>query len=170
MLPAEYYEATVLKERVTRPCEALHFHNSTCVDLLYPPLPAATRVTAGDGTIAEVDENGDEQPLGQVRFNFTCNKFVPFEVPVEVLPALVGTAVYIKAENRSRKVVVNLEVGDPDLFRFRIAIQVPKEDSYLLLLEYHNAEKDYVPVDVTVSQKERVLMQGKVAINHCPYA
>jgi hypothetical protein len=67
-------------------------------------------------------------------------------------------------------VVVNLEVGDPDLFRFRIAIQVPKEDSYLLLLEYHNAEKDYVPVDVTVSQKERVLMQGKVAINHCPYA
>lgn len=43
MLPSEYYEGTVLKERIFEPCQAHDSQNTTCFDLLYPPLPIASR-------------------------------------------------------------------------------------------------------------------------------
>ncbi|PIO66038.1 hypothetical protein TELCIR_12263 [Teladorsagia circumcincta] len=43
VLPAEYYLGTILKERAAPPYEANNAHNSTCVDLMYPPMAIAAR-------------------------------------------------------------------------------------------------------------------------------
>lgn len=59
MLPSEYYEGTELKERVFEPCQTVNLQNSTCVDLLYPPLPVASRVDAAEkAAIMEEKKDG----------------------------------------------------------------------------------------------------------------
>ncbi|KAK6031034.1 hypothetical protein OSTOST_02822 [Ostertagia ostertagi] len=50
VLPAEYYLGTILKERAAPPCEANNAHNSTCVDLLYPPMAIAARADITEAT------------------------------------------------------------------------------------------------------------------------
>lgn len=92
MLPQEYYEGSILKERLPSPCEALNQHNTTCLDLLYPPIDvAAHRVDPTDGMpFLEVYEDGTEEELQKV--------------PEEVLPAIIGTAAFVRSDNRSRMV------------------------------------------------------------------
>ncbi|VDM41094.1 unnamed protein product [Toxocara canis] len=143
LLPSEYYEGSLLMERVTEPCQAQSAHNSTCVDLLYPPLPVASRVDVSeDRTINEIAEDGSETVLDKV--------------PIEILPAVIGPAAFVRADNRSRQV--------------RIELDVSETDDYLLVLEYHNLEKTEYPLKTEVRQKDIAAIKGVAIIHHCPHA
>ncbi|KIH44143.1 hypothetical protein ANCDUO_25841, partial [Ancylostoma duodenale] len=65
VLPSEYYLGTVLKEREALPCEAHTAHNTTCVDLLYPPMAIAARsdVTEQKDKFKEVKIDGTTTDL-----------------------------------------------------------------------------------------------------------
>ncbi|KAK6049530.1 hypothetical protein COOONC_12966, partial [Cooperia oncophora] len=69
VLPAEYYQGTILKERAAPPCEANNAHNSTCVDLLYPPMAIAARADVNEktDTFKEVQIDGTTVDLKPVR-------------------------------------------------------------------------------------------------------
>uniref|UniRef100_A0A914S9Z1 Laminin EGF-like domain-containing protein n=1 Tax=Parascaris equorum TaxID=6256 RepID=A0A914S9Z1_PAREQ len=98
LLPSEYYEGSLLKERVTEPCHAHSTENVTCVDLLYPPLPVAARFDVNeDRTVNEISEDGAEAALEKV--------------PIEMLPAVIGPAAFVRADNRSREVRIELDVS-----------------------------------------------------------
>uniref|UniRef100_A0A915BZ56 Laminin-like protein epi-1 n=1 Tax=Parascaris univalens TaxID=6257 RepID=A0A915BZ56_PARUN len=143
LLPSEYYEGSLLKERVTEPCHAHSTENVTCVDLLYPPLPVAARFDVNeDRTVNEISEDGAEAALEKV--------------PIEMLPAVIGPAAFVRADNRSREV--------------RIELDVSETGDYVLLLEYHNLEKVEYPLQVKMEQNGATILSGLASIRHCPYA
>ncbi|VDK44418.1 unnamed protein product [Anisakis simplex] len=143
LLPSEYYEGSLLKERITEPCEANNTQNSTCIDLLYPPLPVASRFDVNDDrTVNEIAEDGSETILEKV--------------PVEVSPAAIGSAVFVRADNRSRQVQMKLDV--------------PEKGDYVVVTEYHNLEKTEQPVEIKINQNNSTILNGIVSIHYCPYA
>ncbi|KAH7701646.1 laminin alpha [Aphelenchoides avenae] len=52
----------------------------------------------------------------------------------------------------------------------QVEIEVPEDDMYHLLVEYHHLNNVSVPVKVRVEQGDVVAAEGTVLINHCPYA
>ncbi|TMS36985.1 hypothetical protein L596_004022 [Steinernema carpocapsae] len=145
LVPREYYEGSLLHERVTEPCLAVNSDHTTCVDMLYPPLPASARADVTDpekNSINLVDADGNKVPLDKV--------------PIEVIPVIIGPAAAIQAGNDSRTIQVDLEV--------------PENGEYYLVTEYHNPHKTDFSIPVEVRQSEEIVAQGNVAIYNCPYA
>ncbi|VDM96599.1 unnamed protein product [Thelazia callipaeda] len=143
LLPSEYYEGTVLKERVFEPCHALDSHNTTCFDMLYPPFPFTSRADiTGYGSFMQKQKNGSMSLL---------EKISEMKLPVNV-----GHAGLIRADDEDREIYIYLEV--------------PEDDDYLILLEYHNANVKTIPLIVQAQQNGRLLMNGTVVLKNCPYS
>ncbi|ULT96990.1 hypothetical protein L3Y34_005063 [Caenorhabditis briggsae] len=145
VLPAEYYEGSALRQRAPQPCLSHSTKNTTCVDLIYPPIPASSRVF--------VD-------MEKVPFNYVNEdgSLTPLElVPVEILPSeITGPAGFIRADENPRTVEAKLDV--------------PETGEYVVVIEYHNREETDGNVGVGVSQGYKDVMNGNVVIHHCPYA
>ncbi|VBB28863.1 unnamed protein product [Acanthocheilonema viteae] len=140
LLPSEYYEGTVLKERIFEPCKAFDSQNTICFDSLYPPLPLASRAdVTKHGFIME--EQNDSSTV-QVE-----------KIPIKNLP---GDAAFVRADNENRKI--------------RISLKVPEDDYYILLLEYYNADLKTIPLTLEVRQYDQLLMRGIITLKHCPYS
>uniref|UniRef100_A0A7E4ULG0 Laminin subunit alpha-1 n=1 Tax=Panagrellus redivivus TaxID=6233 RepID=A0A7E4ULG0_PANRE len=143
LLPAEYYNAPLLSETVSQPCLAKQDPGELCIDLLYPPLPAATRVDAtSPDNFKQVDIDGNESELPNVS--------------VDDLPETIGQALQVESDNTSKIIRVNLTV--------------PEDGNYHVVLEYYNLEQYNSPLRTQVFQGEEVVGTGNVVINHCPYA
>ncbi|VDK75274.1 unnamed protein product [Litomosoides sigmodontis] len=144
LLPSEYYEGTALKERIFEPCKALDSHNTTCLHSLYPPLPTASRT--------EVIEHG---PIMKQQNNGSTTIQVE-KIPIENLGAIVGEAVFVRADNESR--------------RTRMSLKVPEDGHYIFLLEYYNLEPETIPLSLEVRQNDQLLLRENITLKHCPYS
>ena len=141
-MPAEYYEAPLLKETVHRPCLASQDPEELCIDLLYPPLPIAERTDAGKPHLfQEIDSDGNEKQLT--------------DMSVEDLPESTGQAMLVQSDNSSKIV--------------KIKLNVPEDGTYYVILEYFNLEAYNAPLKVQIEQGENTAAVGTVVINHCPY-
>ncbi|OZC11109.1 laminin EGF-like protein [Onchocerca flexuosa] len=69
LLPSEYYEGTMLKERIFEPCQAFDSQNVTCLDLLYPPLPIASRADVTENLLI-MEEQNDNSTLKVEKVKF----------------------------------------------------------------------------------------------------
>ena len=142
-MPAEYYEAPLLKETVHRPCLATQDPEELCIDLLYPPLPTAQRIDAGSPHVfQEVDSDGNEKQLN--------------DMSVEDLPENIGQAILVESENTSKII--------------KIKLNIPEDGTYYAVFEYFNLESYNSPLKVQIEQGENTAAIGTVVINHCPYA
>ncbi|VDO27999.1 unnamed protein product [Haemonchus placei] len=144
VLPAEYYLGTILKERAAPPCEANNAHNSTCVDLLYPPMAIAARVdvTENTDTFKEVKMDGTTSDLSMV--------------PIELLPEIIGPASYVQTGDEGKVIETKIEV--------------PEDYDYAVVVEYHNHRRSRLPVAVEVDQEGNVKLNGTITIHNCPFA
>ncbi|XGW07796.1 hypothetical protein V3C99_010722 [Haemonchus contortus] len=144
VLPAEYYLGTILKERAAPPCEANNAHNSTCVDLLYPPMAIAARadVTENTDTFKEVKMDGTTTDLSMV--------------PIELLPEIIGPASYVQTGDEGKVIETKIEV--------------PEDYDYAVVVEYHNHRRSRLPVAVEVDQEGTVKLNGTITIHNCPFA
>ncbi|GMR41651.1 hypothetical protein PMAYCL1PPCAC_11846, partial [Pristionchus mayeri] len=144
ILPSQYYEGTNLVSTHNKACEAGTKDGEACLDLLYPPLPNVARA--------------DVTREGLVPFDITDGEGqrVPLEmVPVEQVRHDIGPAAFVRADNISRTV--------------NAKIDVPEDDDYVILLEYHNREKTDLPLGVNISQ-ENTTHSGECTIHYCPYS
>ncbi|CAI2351123.1 unnamed protein product [Caenorhabditis sp. 36 PRJEB53466] len=145
IIPAEYYEGQALRQRAPQPCLSHSTKNTTCVDLIYPPLPSTGRLFVDMDKVPfnYVNEDGSTTPLEHV--------------PVEILPSeITGPAAFVRADNNSRVVEAKVDV--------------PESGEYVVVLEYHNREETDGNVGVGVSQNGKEVLNGKIVIHHCPYA
>ncbi|CAJ0953978.1 unnamed protein product, partial [Mesorhabditis belari] len=148
ILPQEYYEGTVLKERLPAPCRALTIQNTTCLDLLYPPVDIdVTRVDVENGMpfreVIDEENGGEEKELEKM--------------PAELLPAeLVGQAAHVKKSDKSRMIKAKLDV--------------PEDGDYVVLIEYHNHEETNLPLQVEIVQEGKTKLDGTAIIQHCPFS
>uniref|UniRef100_A0A915EU80 Laminin subunit alpha n=1 Tax=Ditylenchus dipsaci TaxID=166011 RepID=A0A915EU80_9BILA len=133
----------LLSERIQSPCSTNSPSNESCVELLYPPLPSISKVDASDPSVfQETDSKGQEATLQHV--------------PDSQLPLHVGQAVMVHTDpDRSKEI--------------RVELEVPEDDIYYLLVEYHNLEEVSVPVKVRIEQDDNQAAEGILLINHCPY-
>ncbi|KAK0397427.1 hypothetical protein QR680_002123 [Steinernema hermaphroditum] len=145
LIPREFYEGSLLHERVTEPCLAVGSENTSCVDMLYPPLPHAARADVTDP---------EQKPIYQI--NADGNKMPLDNVPIEIIPAIIGPAVAIRAGNDSRTIQMDLEA--------------PEDGEYYLVVEYHNKDKTDFSIPFEVRQQEEIIAQGDIGIHHCPYS
>lgn len=78
-------------------------------------------------------------------------------MPTNELPAIIGQAVSIPPEERSRTVEVKLDV--------------PSDGEYYLVFEYHNPSNLSLPLRARAEQGETSvpLSDGMVFVSHCPY-
>ncbi|KAM3726093.1 Laminin-like protein [Dirofilaria immitis] len=142
LLPSEYYEGTVLKEHIFEPCLALDSQNTTCFDLLYPPLPIASR--------ADITEHG--LIMGKENDNST----------LQVKKILIGNLPVIVRETTFVWV-------DGEGYKMHISLKVPEDDYYVVLLEYYNSEPKIIPLNLEVKQYGQLLMKESIILKHCPY-
>ncbi|EGT43369.1 hypothetical protein CAEBREN_17090 [Caenorhabditis brenneri] len=145
VLPAEYYEGTALRQRPPQPCLSHSSKNTTCADLIYPPIPSVARlfVDMEKAPFNYVNEDGTTTPLELV--------------PVEILPSeITGPAGFVRADENPRTVEGKLDV--------------PETGEYVIVIEYHNREETDGNVGIEVSQNGNVVTKGNVVIHHCPYA
>uniref|UniRef100_A0A1I7XHB3 Laminin EGF-like domain-containing protein n=1 Tax=Heterorhabditis bacteriophora TaxID=37862 RepID=A0A1I7XHB3_HETBA len=143
VLPAEYYEGSALKEHTSPPCEAHLSHNSTCTDLLYPPLTTAARAEASETTsFREVNFDGTTTDLQRV--------------PIEILPEIIGPAAFVRADNNKRII--------------EAIIDIPDNDEYCFVVEHHSLKKHGQPIVIEISQDTDVKLNGSILVHYCPYA
>lgn len=76
-------------------------------------------------------------------------------MPDTILPESVGRAALVRTDAEHSKEI-------------RVALEVPADDTYYLLVEYFNLERISVPVKVRVEQADTVA-EGLLLVNHCPY-
>lgn len=145
LLPGEYYSASSLKGHIHQPCNATENPDLPCIDLLYPPLQIASRMDASSNLndFQTYDEEGAIRKLSRV--------------PSNDLPAIVGQAASIPAEDRTRTVEVKLDV--------------PSDGEYYLVLEHHNPSNISLPLRVRAEQGESAvpLSDAVVFVSYCPY-
>ncbi|KAI1731321.1 laminin EGF domain-containing protein [Ditylenchus destructor] len=92
LVPAEYYTGSTLSERIYEPCHAIQDSDKPCIELLYPPLPAASRIDAVE-----------------------LNRFT--EVPDTLLPDNVAKAALVKTDpDSSKEIRVDIDVPDDDFY------------------------------------------------------
>ncbi|EYC06964.1 hypothetical protein Y032_0073g800 [Ancylostoma ceylanicum] len=144
VLPSEYYLGTVLKEREALPCEAHTAHNTTCVDLLYPPMAVAAR--------SDVTEHKDA--FKEVKIDGTTTELKM--VPVEILPEIIGPAAYAQAGEEKKVIETNIDV--------------PEDFDYTIVVEYHNPDEYQVPITTEVLQDGNEKLNGSITVHHCPFA
>ncbi|CAI5448656.1 unnamed protein product [Caenorhabditis angaria] len=144
VLPIDYYDGQILKQRAPQPCVVNNPSNVTCIDSIYPPLPKADRIFADTENMPfnYVNEDGSTTPLELV--------------PIEILPHKVtGPAAFVRTDNSSR--VIEGKVN------------VPEDGEYVVIIEYHNREKDNQRVGVEVLQNGELAINGSAIIHNCPY-
>lgn len=145
VLPAEYYEGQALRQRAPHPCLSHSTKNTTCVDLIYPPIPSSSRVFV----------DMEKVPFNYANEDGTTTALE--HVPVEILPSeITGPAAFVRADDNSRVVQAELNV--------------PETGEYVVVLEYHNREETDGNVGVGLIQNDKEVFNGNVVIHHCPYA
>uniref|UniRef100_A0A8R1I6V3 Laminin-like protein epi-1 n=2 Tax=Caenorhabditis japonica TaxID=281687 RepID=A0A8R1I6V3_CAEJA len=146
VIPSEYYEGQALRQRPPTPCLSHSTKNTTCVDLIYPPIPSSSARVFVD--------------MENVPFNYIAEdgSITPLEhVPVEILPSeITGPAAFVRADENSRVVEAKIDV--------------PESGEYVVVIEYHNREETDGNVGVGVNQNDKEILNGNVVIHHCPYA
>lgn len=143
LLPSEYYDASILSEKVYKPCLAKQDQDELCVDLLYPPLPNAQRIDSSNlENFQNVDKNGNKEQMAIMS--------------VDDLPETIGQAMLVDTGNSTK----NIEIEIP----------IPEDGTYYAVLEYYNPEPFNAPLKVKVIQGESTAADGVVALNFCPYA
>ncbi|VDP12271.1 unnamed protein product [Onchocerca flexuosa] len=98
LLPSEYYEGTMLKERIFEPCQAFDSQNVTCLDLLYPPLPIASRADVTENLLI-MEEQNDNSTL-----------------KVEKIPAVIGEGAFMRIGSENHKIRISLKVPEDDYY------------------------------------------------------
>ncbi|CAI4221509.1 unnamed protein product [Auanema sp. JU1783] len=143
VLPAEYYTGAIMKERAHPACHSDSIPNSTCVNLMYPPIPSSARadVSAQKNTFKYVNYDGSTTDIELE--------------PIEILPEIIGPAAYIQAGE------------DPKVIEARINIE--EGDDYVIVVEYHNGDKTSFPVVLDIAQDGLTRFNGSVKIQHCPF-
>ncbi|CAJ0584396.1 unnamed protein product, partial [Mesorhabditis spiculigera] len=149
IIPQEYYEGTILKERLPDPCQAFSIHNTTCLDLLYPPLDAAVSRIEGDSNNMPFIEVYDEEDAKEER---------PLEImAADLLPEkIVGTAAHVKKADKNRMIKAKLDV--------------PEDGDYVVVVEYHNTKETNLPLQLEIVQDGKTKLDGTAIIQHCPFS
>ncbi|VDO15754.1 unnamed protein product [Brugia timori] len=142
LLPSEYYEGTVLKERIFEPCQVTGSQNTTCLELLYPPLPTMSRANIIEyGPITEEQNDSSTQRVEKIL--------------IENLFTSTNEAAFVQTNNESRKI--------------RISLKVPENNYYILLMEYYNADSA-ISLGLEMRQYDQLLMKKNIIFKHCPYS
>lgn len=143
LIPSDYYLGSGLTELVQQPCEINSPRNKSCIELLYPPLPATIAVDAYDlSKFRALDTAGIQTSLDHT--------------PEQDLPLEVGQGVLVKTDfDHSKEIIVEIIVLESSI--------------YHLLVEYHNNEFSSMPVKVRIEQSDNTAAEGILLINHCPY-
>ncbi|KAL3115244.1 hypothetical protein niasHT_010874 [Heterodera trifolii] len=128
LIPADYYQGEALTERIIEPCRANETEN--CVELLYPPIPIASKVDA----ITDLAKFEEVEPGTENVQNILSHS------PSELLPTKIGQAALVRTDDRSKE--------------FRVTISVPENGIYYLLVDYHGWERSAMPVRVRVQQSD----------------
>ncbi|VDM61018.1 unnamed protein product [Angiostrongylus costaricensis] len=146
VLPAEYYLGSILKERAAPPCEAHTAYNTTCVDLLYPPMAMSARVdvTENPDTFKEVHMDGTTSDLKKVMYFRLC------------LLNIIGPAAFVQTGEKEKVTEAKIEV--------------PEDYEYVVVVEYHNLARYQLPIAVELSQEGNMVANGTISIHHCPFA
>lgn len=144
LLPAEYYEAPLIKEIVHRPCLALQDPEKFCIDLLYPPISYPFRTDVTQKELFSVLDDEDKPTIDLSLMN------------VDDLPPSIGSAMLVETENRSKTV--------------RVTLTVLKDKQYYAVLEYYNLQQFNAPIKVEIQQEDKTIAKGHVVLNKCPYA
>uniref|UniRef100_A0A915PQH1 Laminin subunit alpha n=1 Tax=Setaria digitata TaxID=48799 RepID=A0A915PQH1_9BILA len=142
ILPAEYYEGTVLKDRIFEPCQAIDSQNITCSDLLYPPLPIAYRADiAQHGVVMEEEKEIKNSTL---------------QIPTEKVLGAVRETAFVQTGSKNRKI--------------HIFLQVSENDYYIFLLEYYNPDVRIIQLILELRQYGLLLTRANLTLKHCPYS
>ncbi|CAD5215290.1 unnamed protein product [Bursaphelenchus okinawaensis] len=142
-VPAEYYFGSTLKAPVNNPCPALENPDAPCMDYLYPPMKFSSRVDSNkDDKVRTFDKDGAIRQLKKVT--------------TDVLPAIVGQAGLVKAEDYTRKLEIDLEV--------------PADGDYYMVVEYINPSNVTAPLRLRIEQgNETPFNEGTLHIGQSPY-
>lgn len=143
LIPSDYYLGSGLTQMLQHPCEINAPRNKSCVELLYPPLPATISVDASDlNKFRAMDTFGVETKLENT--------------PENILPPTVGQGVLVKTDpNHSKEIIIEIDV--------------PEKNNYYLLVNYHSNESLSMPVRIRVEQGDDTDVEGVLLINYCPY-
>uniref|UniRef100_A0A1I8EZU5 Uncharacterized protein n=3 Tax=Wuchereria bancrofti TaxID=6293 RepID=A0A1I8EZU5_WUCBA len=165
LLPSEYYEGTVLKERIFEPCQATDSQNTTCLELLYPPLPTTSRADIIEGPITEQNNSSTQRVeesdkiLRVLTPNTNKAGWEPaLLILIENLFTITDEAAIVQTNNESRKIRISLKV------------LVPENNYYIFLMEYYNANSKTVSLSLEVRQYGHLLMKENIIFKHCPYS
>ncbi|VDM70956.1 unnamed protein product, partial [Strongylus vulgaris] len=80
------------------------------------------------------------------------------QVPVEILPEIIGPAAHVQAGEDKKVIESNIEV--------------PEDYDYAIVIEYHNPDKYQAPIMVEITQQDNdtIHVNGSITVHHCPFA